>query len=158
MKLHKFLFIPAAFIAVILFSSCSDDNTTNNPPASNVLFSQDTLSASVNAGSTGISTDAAGFSQTITATQVKIEYSLQSNADSSFGASGSYRDSTNGTPIPPSPLTINVYGPVDTTYSFTYNVASQPFHAGFNVTMNVTQPNAVTRYIRLTNIKVTKLQ
>ena len=145
-------------LTAVFITSCSDDTTTNVTPPSNVLFTWDTLSASINAGSTGISSNSTGFTQTITAAQVKIEYRLQSNADSSAGASASYVDSTNGTPAPPSPLTVNVYGPVDTSYSFTYNVSAQPFHSGFKVKMTLTQPSAVTRYIKLTNIKVTKVQ
>jgi len=90
MHIKSALFAAIALLAALIIFSCGDDNTTTNPPASNILFSLDTLSASVNAGSTGVSTDAAGFSQTITATQVKIEYGLQSNADISFGASASY--------------------------------------------------------------------
>jgi hypothetical protein len=156
MKINRITYLCLLVIIALIIPSCGDDNTTTpNTPTSSVLFTWDTLQAVVT--NTGFSSNSTSFTQTISATQVRIEYRLQSNADSSAGAFGSYLDSTNGSPVPPSPMTINIYAPIDTSYSFIYNVPTQPFYAGFKAQMFVSQ-NTVLRYLRLINIKITKVQ
>lgn len=144
---------------VFALSSCGDDNTTNTPvvPPGTVLYSMDTIAAEREAGSTGSTDMLYYFLQTISASQVSIEFRLQSNVDSSLGSSGSYRDSTNGT-MPPSPVNYNLYAPIDSAYSYTCNVSTQPFYAGFNVRLVVLQIQSVQRYVRFVNVKVTKVQ
>ncbi|MEO8512928.1 MAG: hypothetical protein ABI543_05185 [Ignavibacteria bacterium] len=151
---YLLLLILVSFISVL--SSCGDSATTPTEPT--VLFTLDTLSASVEAGVTGSDTVSQSFSQSLLISQVKIEYRLQSNVDSSFGSTASYIDSTNGLPTPPSSIIHYVYSPVDSLYSFTYSVTAQPFFAGFNLGLIVTQPQTETKYIRMTGIKVTKVK
>ena len=154
----RYLQIFLLVLTVSMLASCSDDTTTTpTDPPSNVLFSWDTLSATNNTGSPGTVYVSQSFAQTITATQVKVEYRLQSNVDSTFGCRGSYKDSTNGTGTP-SPVNYDIYAPVDSAMSFTWNVSTQPYYSGFGANLTVTVPQGVTRYVRLVNIKVTKVQ
>lgn len=146
-----------------VFTSCGDDEIINNTPTvpvGTVLYARDTLQAVIEPGNVNMASgNTTSFSQNFNASKITVEFSVQSNADSSIGCSASYLDSTNGSPAPPSPLTINVYSPVDTTYSFTYDVVSQPVYSKFEVWMYIgAQPSAVRRYMRLVNIKVTKAQ
>ncbi len=153
----KYLILPALFLITFLFVSCGDDSTTGttNPP-SNTLFSMDTIAAVKDAGTVGLTTITQSFNQTISASEVKVEYRIQSNIDTTNnGCTASYTDTTNG--LPASPNTINVYGAVDSAYSFTYNVATQPFYSGFKVKLQVNTPQSVQRYIRFVNVKVTKV-
>ncbi len=151
----RYLLVTLLVSFVTLFNSCGDDNTTTpTDPPSNVLFSWDTLAAVRDAGSSGLTTISQSFDQTVSGTQVKVEYRIQSNIDTSLGGcSASYTDSTNGSPS--SPNTVNVYGAIDSAYSFTYTISAQPFHAAFRVRL-FTQSQSVQRYIRFVNIKVTK--
>ncbi len=151
---YLLLTLLVSFAAII--SSCGDDNTTTpTDPPSNVLFSWDTLAAVRDAGSSGLTTVIQSFEQTVSASQIKVEYRIQSNIDTALGGcSGGYTDSTNGSPS--SPNTINVYGAIDSAYSFTYTIPTQPFHAAFKVSL-FTQAQSVQRYIRFVNIKVTKV-
>lgn len=154
----RYLQIFLLVLIVSMLASCSDDTTTTpTDPPSNVLFSWDTLSASNNTGSPGTVNVSQSFGQTISATQVKVEYRLQSNVDSALGCRGSYKDSTNGTGTP-SPVNFNIYAPVDSAMSFVWNVSTQPYYSGFGANLVVTVPQSVTRYVRLVNIKVTKVQ
>lgn len=154
----RYLQIFLLVLNVSMLASCSDDTTTTpTDPPSNVLFSWDTLSAYKEAGPTGTVYVSQSFGQTITATQVKVEYRLQSNVDSTLGCRGSYKDSTNGTGTP-SPVNYNIYTPVDSAMSFTWNVSTQPYYSGFGANLIVTAPQSVARYVRLVNIKVTKVQ
>ena len=151
----KYILLVLLVSFVSILSSCGDDSTTTpTDPPSNVLFSWDTLAAVRDAGSSGLTTISQSFDQTVSGTQVKVEYRIQSNIDTSLGGcSASYTDSTNGSPS--SPNTVNVYGAIDSAYSFTYTIPAQPFHAAFRVRL-FTQSQSVQRYIRFVNIKVTK--
>ena len=152
----RYLLVTLLVSFVTLFNSCGDDNTTTpTDPPSNVLFSWDTLAAVREPGVTGSSTVSQGFNNTVSGTQIKVEYRIQSNIDTSLNqCSAFYADSTNGSPS--SPNTINVYGSIDSAYSFTYTMPTQPFYAGFKVRLIVNSAQSVQRYIRFVNIKVTK--
>ncbi len=153
----RYLQIFLLVVIVSILSSCSDDTTTTpTDPPSNVLFSWDTLAAVRDAGSSGLTTISQSFDQTVSGTQVKVEYRIQSNIDTALGGcSASYTDSTNGSPS--SPNTVNVFGVIDSAYSFTYTIPTQPFHAAFKVRL-FTQSQSVQRFIRFVKIKVTKVQ
>ena len=150
----RYLLVLTLVSFVSILSSCGDDDTTTNNPPSNVLFTWDTLAAVRDAGSNGLTTISQSFDQTVSGTQVKVEYRIQSNIDTALGGcSASYTDSTNGSPS--SPNKVNVYRAFDSAYSFTYAIPTQPFHAAFRVRL-FTQSQSVQRYIRFVNIKVTK--
>lgn len=142
---------------VTIISSCGDDSTTTpTDPPSNVLFSMDTIAAVREPGFIGSSTVSQSFNNTVSGTQVKVEYRIQSNIDTSLNqCSGTYTDSTNGSPS--SPNTINLYGAIDSAYSFTYTMPTQPFYAGFKVRLIVNSAQSVQRYVRFVNVKVTKV-
>lgn len=152
----RYLLVTLLVSFVTIFSSCGDDNTTTpTDPPSNVLFSMDTIAAFKEPGVTGVSTVSQSFNNTVSGTQVKVEYRIQSNIDTSLNqCSGFYTDSTNGSPS--SPNTINVYGAIDSAYSFTYTMPTQPFYTGFKVRLIVNSAQSIQRYVRLVNVKVTK--
>lgn len=152
----KYLLFSLLVSFVFALSSCGDDNITPTDPPSNVLFSMDTIAAVREPGVTGSSTVWQSFNNTVSGTQVKVEYRIQSNIDTSLGGcSGSYTDSTNGSPA--SSNTIIIYGAIDSAYSFTYTMPTQPFYAGFKVRLIVNSAQSVQRYVRLVNVKVTKV-
>lgn len=156
MKYLLFLILVSFIFAL---SSCGEDSTTtpNNPVTSDTLYSLALLEAAVVTGS-GSNFNSVSFANTITASNVRLEFTIQSNADSSQGCTASYRDSTNGSPVPPSPLTVNVYSPIDTTYSMNLSVPTQPFFISFNVSMLVLNPlNTLRRYMRFVNVRVIKV-
>jgi broad specificity polyphosphatase/5'/3'-nucleotidase SurE len=158
MKFFRLYLIFSAAIMFLIFPSCSDDTTTTpTDPPSNVLYTWDTLAAIREAGTTGSVNISQSFAKTISATQVKVEYRLQSNVDTTLGCWGSYKDSTNGTGVP-SPVNYNINAPVDSAFSYIWNVSTQPYYSGFGVNLVVTVPQGEKRYVRLVNIKVTKVQ
>lgn len=139
----------------LLFSSCSDDSSTSTPitPPSNVIFTWDSLGVNVT-GPNSLSSQQTSLNQTISATKVKVEYRLVSNADTSF-CKATFSDSTNGTPSRPSLQTL--YGPVDSTYSFELDVPAQPFYVKYYVSMR-TLSSTIPYYIYFKGIKITKVQ
>lgn len=159
MKKIFFLFT-LIFVICLSLISCGEDSTINgsNVPVGTVFYSKDTLHAQIDAGGTYVSGTSTSFNMTVSAVKVKIEYRIQSNVDSSSGSTATYLDSTNGSPVPPSPLIVNVYSPVDTAVSFIYNVPSGPLYSKYDLWIYGTQPASFVRYIRFTDIKVTKVQ
>ncbi len=143
--------LPVALILVI--SSCREDTVTN-PPTSNVIYTLDSLSAWIDPGYTGTQYSTNTFGQTVSASKVKLEFTLQSNADS-VHAIGSFKDSTNGSPSLPGERF--VYLPVDSAFTYTINVTTQPFYLWFEARIRVWASGSIPFYLRLKNIKVTRI-
>lgn len=150
MKLHKILFFPLAVISILLISSCSDDNTTTNPPTSDVLLSLDSLSVWLSGSGNG--NNSYTLEQTTTINRVKVEYTIQTNVDST-GSMAWVRDSSNGTPS--HIVEQQYYWSVDSLVSYVMDIPSQPVHLKLAVRLNK-YGGAGSYYIRLKNIKVTK--
>lgn len=141
--------------------SCGSDSTSPivpNPVVNDTIYTLPILEAAVNGGLTGSNFNSTSFGNSVTAANVRLEFTIQSNSDSSLGCIASYRDSSNGLPAPPSPLTVNVYSPVDSSYTVNLNLPAQYFYISFNVRMVVTNSqNTLRRYIRFVNVRVIKV-
>lgn len=150
----KTLYIPL-MIFILLFSSCSDDdNTTNtNTPSGTVLYSNDSLSVWLQQGISSSGIDSAYFSTQNTG-GVKIEFTIQSNADSTDHSEGYYGIYSNATPV--IVYFPNIYSPINQQYSSNFNFAQGSTYFAFSVRLAVNH-SSITRYVRLINIKVTKL-
>lgn len=141
--------------------SCGSDSSSPIVPApvvNDTIYTLPILEAAVNGGSTGSNFNSTSFGNSVNASNVRVEFTIQSNADSSVGCIASYRDSSNGLPAPPSPLTVNVYSPIDTSYTVNLSLPAQYFYISFNVRMVVTNSmNTLRRYIRFVNVRVIKV-
>lgn len=145
-------------IISVFFVSCSDEDNINQSvvPIGTVFFATDSMVAKIDSGgyyTTGLGTL---FHQTIAAFKVKVEYRLQSNCDSSAGVIVSINDSTNGSPQ--TPETLYFYRPVDTLLSSVYDVDNLSFYYNFNSWLSVSRTTIITRYIRILDLKITKVQ
>ncbi len=148
------LFIPL-IIFIIAFSSCGDDDEQVNPvtPPGTVLYSNDSISVWLQQGVSSSGIDSVYFSTQNTG-GVKIEYTIQSNADSSDHSAGFYGIYSNATPaIVYFP---NIYSPINEQHSSNFNFAQGSTYFAFSVRL-VVNNSSMTRYVRLINIKVTKL-
>lgn len=153
MKIIYSIFILAA--GLIILTSCGGDSSTSPelPPGS-VLYSLDSLSAILSAPNS-YTFQEVSFGQTVAAGKVKVEYILQTNADSA-NSIAKFQDSTNGTPTRPTEQIL--YLPIDTSLSYTLDLPVQPFYLSFKIKLNTFQNASSTYYIRAKNIKVTKVQ
>jgi hypothetical protein len=134
----------------LVINSCRED--TASPPVENQLFSLDSLSLWINPGFVGNQYTTYSIDQTISANTVRLDFTLQSNADS-VHATGEYKDSTNGTPaLPPMQF---VHSPIDSQLSYTINVTTQPFYLSFYLRLIVSTPGSIPYYLRFRNIKLT---
>jgi hypothetical protein len=144
-------------IFAVVFSSCSNDDTTNNntgTPVGTVLFSYDSLGVVVNIPNSS-SLQVQAFTQTIQASQVRVEYLLQSNGDTSF-CYARYQDTTNGTPQRPGEQL--VISGLDSAFNYLLDVPAQPFFIEFRVRLFTLQNASMPYYIKFRNIRVTKTQ
>lgn len=150
--LNKILGFTLLALAVIL-TSCGDDDTINNPvnPPGTVLYSADSMAVNINT-MFGDSHDSISYSFS-SENAIKVEFTLQSNADSTH-ALGYYYINTNSTPA-----TIyepNIIAPIDQAFSTTYNTTPLSTYINFSIRVIVTN-GTVPYYVKLKNIKVTKL-
>src|SRR3989304_100895 len=137
--------------AILFFPSFSDDVVNQETPIGTVFFNLDSLSVWLQPG-TGNGTNSQIFQQTISASKVKIEYTIQTNVDSIHSVS-CVRDSSNGTPS--HPVEQYYYWNVDSAVSYIMDIPTQPIHLKLEVKLN-TYGSIISHYIRLKNIKVTK--
>lgn len=148
-KITSFIFILTAALILI---SCSEDTTTNNPvtPPGTVLFSRDSMSVWLS--NTGFSKDSNYYSTSETGS-VKVEFTIQSNVDtpSAYGRFGFY---TNGTPVVP--YIPEIVAPRDELFSTNLSFAAGSTYFAFSAALNY-YSGSISRYVRLKNIKVTKL-
>lgn len=153
MKTHQIIKIFLLISSAIIVNSCGDDTTTNTPviPSGTVLYSQDSMSVWIQTSS-GEGHDSVSYSIS-TPTAVKVEFTLQSNADSSH-AMGYYFFNTNSSPA--EPYIPNVLEPIDQLISQTYS--SNPLSTYFNFSARLkVSGGSMPYYIKLKNIKVMKL-
>jgi len=153
MKITFYIFI--LVMGLVFITSCNEDSSTSTalPPGS-VIYSQDSLSVILFAPNSYGSQEVS-FGQTVSANKVKVEYLLQSNADS-VNSTARFQDSTNGTPSrPPEQI---LYLTIDSAFSYTIDLPAQPFYINFRVKLNTYQSGNSTFFIRFKNIKVTKVQ
>ena len=137
--------------AIISFYSCSDDIINQEDPVGTIYFNFDSIPIWFSPGNnSGYSSYT--FQQTISASRVKVEYIIQTNADSTH-SEAVVKDSSNGTPV--HPVVQYYYRNVDSALSYTMDIPSQPIHLKLEVEMN-TYFSLIPHYIRLKNIKVTK--
>jgi hypothetical protein len=148
----KSLFI--LMLCAIFVNSCGDGSTTNttNSPAGTVLYSQDSLAVWIQSGSS-FARDSIAFSTSETG-GFKVEFRVQSNADSSQHSVGYYRYNTNGLPLVV--MLPDIYFPIDEQYTSNFNFASGSTYSSFAVKLTTTG-TASPFYVRLKNIKITKL-
>lgn len=160
-RLRKFnLFV--LFSASIVFFSCgSDSPTTPNTPAGTILYSRDSISVWLQPSSSGSGRDSLYFSTQNTG-GFKIEFTLQADIDTLNSDTSSIPSSrgywSNYTNAPPASLVNNpVYGIVDHSETIQHNfVSGQSTYYSLAVVLSVTNSTRV-HYIRLKNIKITKL-
>lgn len=135
----------------LFFVSCKDDDTPVTP-TNPVIFTLDSLAVWLQPGGSGFASGSQTFEQTTTASSVKVEYTVQTNADS-IHSEAWVRDSSNGTP--PHPVETYYYWNVDSLVSYFMDIPSQPIYIKLEVRLR-TYNNDIPRYVRLRNIKVTK--
>ena len=153
MKNIHFTLIIFSFCLGLIFMSCGDDSTvTPTTPPGTVLFSKDSISVWLLPGGFQEGTDSVYFS-TQNSGGVSIEFTLQSNADSTDHAIGYYGIYTNATPaIPYFPY---IYFPVNEPFSTNLNFSTGTTYFSFSVRLTVNN-STTAHYVRLINIKVTK--
>jgi hypothetical protein len=142
-------------VALILVASCSDDSSTSSvlPPGS-VLYSLESLNVILSAPNS-YSFQQVIFGQTVSANRVKVEYLLQTNADS-INSIARFQDSTNASPERSREQFL--YSPVDSSLSYMLDIPAQPFYLSFRAKLNTYQSGGTVYFIRLKNIKATKVQ
>lgn len=154
--LKKSFSISLAVFAVILVSSCVDDDLPTDPgtPIGTVLFSLDSLGVIIST-SNSFAMQEEAFGSTINASKVRVEYRLRSNLDTAY-CYVMRQDSTNSnTTIPPEPWHT---GPFDTNYSNVFNVSAQPFYFRFKVWAETYSGIPNPYYIHYSNIRVIKAE
>lgn len=143
------------FFAVLAFvlSACGDDDTPVNPqdPAGTVLYSADSMSVWISSPF-GQSRDSVSYSFS-TATAIKVEFTLQSNVDSTH-ALGYYFVYTNSTPS--SVYEPNLFVTVDLPFSESYITTPLSTYISFSIKLIVNN-GTMPYYLKLKDIKVTKL-
>ncbi len=155
MKINRIIYLCLPVIIALIISSCGDDNTTNtnpNTPSGTVLYSQDSMSVWINPIGSGQSRDSVSYSIS-TPTAIKVEFTVQSNADSTY-AVGYYFFNTNSSP--PEPYVPNILSPVDQPVSLTFNVNPLSTYFNFSVRL-IVNGSTIPYYVRLKSIKVTKM-
>ena len=152
MKTHKIINLILIIISAV-FCSCGDDTTTNTPnsPAGTVLYSRDSLSVWIQSGSS-FARDSIAYSTNETGS-FKVEFRVQSNADSSLHAAGYYRYDTNGSPV--AVIYPYIYFPIDEQYTSNFSFAAGSTYSSFVVKLTTTG-TASPFYVRLKDIKITK--
>lgn len=88
-----------------------------------------------------------------TATAIKVEFTVQSNADSTH-ARGYYFFNTNSSPA--EPYEPNIISPVDKLISLTFNTSPLSTYFNFSIRL-IVNSGSIPYYVKLKNIKVTKL-
>lgn len=137
----------------LLFSACGDDDPVNpGTPSGTVLYSRDSLSVWLQPSTFAEGSDSVYYSIS-TAAAVRVEFTLQSNADSTH-ARGYYFFTTNSSV--PEPYVPNVLAPIDELRSYTLDFSPLSSFFSFAVRL-IVNSSAVPYYVRLKNIKVTKL-
>ncbi len=151
--MHKktVFYVIISLLLPLIFASCSDDVVDNGTPVGTVFFSIDSLSVWLQPG-TGNGINSQIFQQTISASKVKVEYTIQTNVDSTHSAAW-VQDSSNGTPS--HPVEQYYFRNVDSAVSYTVDIPAQPFYIKLEVKLNI-YGSIIPHYIRLKNIKVTK--
>ena len=140
-------------LLTLTFFSCGDDDTTTNPqtPSGTVLYSADSMSVWITS-SFGEGSDS--VSKTIsTPTAIKVEFTVQSNADSTH-ALGYYFFNTNSSPA--QLYEPNILSPVDMPVSLTFNTNPLSTYFNFSIRLKVSS-GSIPYFVKLKNIKVTKL-
>src|SRR5205085_10265843 len=152
-KFSVISFIISAF-AVILFSSCNDhDSVVNNNNNGQVLFTKDSIVLTINPPGGQIGTDSSVFStNTGTASTLKLEFQVVTNADSTNAIGSFYLMSNSPTSLPPEQF---IYTPAANSYSYLIDVSqvqdlSVLYHLGLR-----TNTTSIPYYIKYTNIKIT---
>lgn len=147
------LLVPVLVI-IALLASCSDDSTTPTPvtPAGTVLFSADSIAVWLPAGGMSYGSDSTYFSTGVTG-GIKLEFTLQSNVDTPT-ALGRWDLYTNAPP--PIPYFAAITEPRDEFFSFNQNTVSGLTYFALAIKLN-TYNSVIPRYVRIKNIKLTKL-
>jgi hypothetical protein len=150
---NPFKFFVFLIICAFAVSSCGDDdNPTNTTQPGTVLYSLDSISVWFGGGVVSSGSDSVYYS-TQNSGGVRVEFHLQSNADSSDHSQGYYGIYTNATPV--FPLSPDIYTPIDSLVSINLSFASGTTYFAFSVRLSVSN-SSIQRYVRLTNIKVIK--
>jgi|SRR4030095_533881 len=150
MKKNYPLFI--LFIFTSLLASCGDDDKPTNTPGGTVLYSKDSISVWLSPSTFSEGADSVYYS-TSNAVPVRVEFTLQSNADSTHSL-GYWFFITNSTP--PEPYVPNIFSPVDEQKTFTLNFNPLSTYFSFAVRLRVNN-STILHYVKLKNIKVTTL-
>ena len=146
------LILPIIFILALL-ASCSDDTvTTPVTPAGTVLYSYDSISVWLTAGGVSSGSDSIYFSVNETG-GVNLEFTLQSNVDTPT-ALGRWDLYTNTTPV--IPYFAAITEPRDEFFSLNQNTAAGLTYFALAIKLN-TYNSTIARYVRIKNIKLTKL-
>lgn len=161
LKNFRGLFPVILFILSIIIISCGSDTTTSpNTPAGTILYSRDSISVWLQPSTSANGSDSLYFSTQNTGS-FKVEFTLQADIDtlnsdtSSIPQSRGYWSHYTNSP-PPSPVQDPVYGVVDHTETLQHNFVSGSTYYSLAVALSVTNSTRV-HYIRLKNIKITKL-
>ncbi|MCC7158557.1 MAG: hypothetical protein IT281_03360 [Ignavibacteria bacterium] len=151
--MRPFLIAAIAVCSLIMFQSCSDNDSTTNPgsQAGTVLYSWDSVNVWLPAGTSASGTDSVNFS-TSEAGSVKVEFTIQSNVDG-IHAKARWGFYTNATPVVPYIPVIN--GPIDEPFSKNLSLAAGSTYFGFAVSLNIAN-STEWYYVKLKNVKVTK--
>jgi len=152
-KFLVFSLVVSAFSLVLLSSCGHDDNIVNNNNNNGVLFMRDSISLFTGA-SNQTGTDSAVYSANLSNVgSVKVEFAIETNADSTNGRSRSdfYVSSSSNSFLPYDTV---FYSAAANSYLYNLNVSSNPFSVTFHLgltTGTITTP----AYIRFKNIKIT---
>ncbi len=153
MKIKNILSLALFVLIVSFIVSCSDNSTsTTTTPAGTVLYSQDSIAVWFQPTDSAIGTDSLYYATTNSG-GVKVEYTIESNADSSH-AYGYYSLYTNASPV--SLINNPVFGPVQMGESSNFTFASGSTYFALAVKF-IVRHNTTPFYLRIKNIKITKL-
>ena len=128
-------------LAITIYSCGDDTLTTPNSPTGTVLYSRESLSVWIQSGSS-FARDSIAFSTNETG-GFKVEFRIQSNADSSQHAVGYYRYDTNGSPVVV--LLPDIYFPIDEQHNPNFNFASGSTYVSFWIKLTTT--GTVSRFM-----------
>jgi hypothetical protein len=155
MKLRTILNFVFLILQVVIFSSCDNDsNSVGTKTPELIIFSQDSLSVWLEPSVSASGSDSAYYSINAVG-ELKVEFTLQANADSthSIGYWGIY---TNATPsIPIIPVIISTID-VQSSANLNFNKNGETYFA-FGMRLYV-KNSTIPHYARLKNIKITRKQ
>jgi hypothetical protein len=146
----KNLILLSIIASLALIYSCSDNSVTT--PTPQVLYSIDSLSIWLNPPGGASGGDSVYYSSQQSGS-VKVEFTLESNADSLF-ATGNAALYTNATPDPA--YSLRLVTNVQQQNSFTMSFASGTTYFALAVRMDM-RTGTIPYYARMKNVKITKL-